>query len=362
MTKDELFGIIINEPDKNVYERAKKRFDRLAKPIDGFGYFEDMVCKIASNQRTDRPDISKKGLVIMIADNGVTCEGVSQTSSDVTLSVAKLMGAKKSTVGVMTEGYPVDIIPVDIGINSDEIIPGVAGMKIKHGTGNISKEPAMTEEECLAAISAGMSVADMCSKRGIKLVATGEMGIGNTTTSTALFCALSGCGVEETVGRGAGLSDEGLKKKTDVIKRSLSLHKLNNIPVNTLEKPYVFNALKSVGGFDIAGLAGLYTRCAQLGITIVIDGFISAVAALVASALNPNVKGYLLASHSGREKGSQMVLDMLGLVPVIHADMALGEGTGAVMLFPLLDMVMSVYNNGISFSDTDIAQYERFDI
>lgn len=362
MTKEEFFEIIIDNPDESAYKNAKKRFDSIAKPLDGFGDFETMICKIASDQRTDKPDISKKGLVIMIADNGVTSEGVSQTSSDVTLSVARLMGAKKSTVGVMTEGYSVDIIPVDLGINSDEIIPGVAGMKIKHGTGNISKEPAMTEEECLAAISAGMSVADMCKERGIKLVATGEMGIGNTTTSTALFCALSGCGVEETVGRGAGLSDEGLKKKTDVIKRALNLHKLNNIPVDALEKPYVFNALKSVGGFDIAALAGLYTRCAQLGITIVIDGFISAVAALAASALNPNVKGYLLASHSGREKGSQMVLDMLGLIPVIHADMALGEGTGAVMLFPLLDMVMSVYNNGISFSDTDIVQYERFDI
>ena len=362
MTKEELFEIIIDNPDENAYKSAKKRFDSLAKPLDGFGAFESAICKIASDQCTDKPDISKKGLVIMIADNGVTCEGVSQTSSDVTLSVARLMGAGKSTVGVMTEGYSVDIIPADLGINSDEIIPGVTGMNIKHGTGNISREPAMTEEECLAAISAGMSVADMCSKRGIKLVATGEMGIGNTTTSTALFCALSGCGVDETVGRGAGLSDEGLKKKTDVIKRSLSLHKLNNRPVNALEKPYVFNALKSVGGLDIAGLVGLYTRCAQLGITIVIDGFISAVAALAASALNPNVKGYLLASHSGREKGSQMVLDMLGLVSVIHADMALGEGTGAVMLFPLLDMVMSVYNNGISFSDTDIAQYERFEI
>lgn len=362
MTKEEFFEIIIDNPDESAYKNAKKRFDSLAKPLDGFGDFETMICKIASDQRTDKPDISKKGLVIMIADNGVTSEGVSQTSSDVTLSVARLMGAKKSTVGVMTEGYSVDIIPVDLGINSDEIIPGVAGMKIKHGTGNISKEPAMTEEECLAAISAGMSVADMCKERGIKLVATGEMGIGNTTTSTALFCALSGCGVEEATGRGAGLSDEGLKKKTDVIKRALSLHELNNIPVDTLEKSYVFNALKSVGGLDIAGLAGLYTRCAQLGITIVIDGFISAVAALAASALNPNVQGYLLASHSGREKGSQMVLDMLGLIPVIHADMALGEGTGAVMLFPLLDMVMSVYNNGISFSDTDIVQYERFDI
>lgn len=361
MTKEELFEIIIEKPDESAYLSAKKRFDSLAKPLDGFGAFETAICKIASAQCTDKPDISKKGLVIMIADNGVTCEGVSQTSSDVTLSVASLMGAGKSTVGVMTERYPVDIIPIDLGINSDEIIPGVTAMKIKHGTGNISKEPAMTEEECLAAISAGMSAADMCRERGIKIVATGEMGIGNTTTSTALFCALSGCKVEEVIGRGAGLSDEGLKRKTDVIKRSLSLHELNNTPAYPLGKSYVFNALERVGGLDIAGLAGLYTRCGQLGITIVIDGFISAVAALVASAVNPVIKGYLLASHSGREKGSQMVLDMLDLIPVIHADMALGEGTGAVMLFPLLDMVMSVYNNGVSFSDTDIAQYERFD-
>ncbi len=362
MTKEELFEIIIDKPDENAYKKAKKRFDSLAKPLDGFGAFEDAICKIASDQCTDKPDISKKGLVIMIADNGVICEGVSQSSSDVTLSVARMMGEGKSTVGVMTEEYPVDIIPVDLGIKSDEKIPGVTGLKVKQGTGNISKEPAMTEEECLAAISAGMRTADMCRERGIKLVATGEMGIGNTTTSTALFCALSGCRVEDATGRGAGLSNEGLQKKTDVIKRSLSFHKLNNTPVNTLEKSYVFNALKCVGGLDIAGLVGLYTRCGQLGITVVIDGFISAVAAFAAVAVNPGIKGYLLASHSGREKGSRMALDMMGLIPVIHADMALGEGTGAVMLFPLLDMVMSVYNNGTAFSDTDIAGYERFDI
>ena len=362
MTKDELFEIIIDKPDESAYKRAKKRFDSLAKPLDGFGSFEAAICKIAADQCTDKPDISKKGLVIMIADNGVTCEGVSQTSSDVTLSVARLMGVGKSTVGVMTERYPVDIIPVDVGINSDEKIPGVTVLKVKKGTGNISKEPAMTGEECLAAISAGMSAADKCMERGIQIVATGEMGIGNTTTSTALFCALSGCEVEDAVDRGAGLSDEGLDKKTHVIKRSLAFHKLNNTTAKTLEKSYVFNALKCVGGLDIAGLAGLYTRCAQLGITVVIDGFISAVAALTAVSFNPGVKGYLLASHSGREKGCQKVLDMLDLIPVIHGDMALGEGTGAVMLFPLLDMVMSVYNNGMSFSDTGIAQYERFDI
>ncbi len=361
MTKEELFEIIIDEPDVNAYKNAAARFDSLAKPIDGFGAFEKMICKIASDQRTDRPDISRKGLVIMIADNGVVEEGVSQTTPDVTGSVARLMGKRRSTVGVMTEGYPVDIIPIDVGTDSSGQIPGVIDCKAAHGTKNIAKECAMSEEECLAAVSAGIGAADMCKERGIKLVATGEMGIGNTTTSSALFCALSQSPATAVAGRGAGLDDEGLQIKTDVIERALRLHKLNNTHENALDREFVFNALKCVGGLDIAALAGLYTGCARNAITVVIDGFISAVAALTAYAWHPEVKGYILASHSGKERGCKGALDMLGLDPVIYADMALGEGTGAVMLFPLLDMVMSVYDNGTVFADTGIRQYERYD-
>lgn len=361
MTKEEFFGIIIEKPDDEAYKKAKSVFDSLAKPIDGLGLFEHMICTIASNQRTDRPDISSRGLVIMIADNGVTAEGVSQTSADVTLSVARLMGMNKSTVGVMAENQKFSIIPVDIGIDYDQMIPGVIDKKVAKGTGSITTEPAMSEADCLLAIERGMSVADMCNERGIKIVATAEMGIGNTTTSSALLCALSGRAPVDVTGRGAGLSDEGLQTKTHVIERSLRYHKLNNTNARELTPAYALHALSCVGGLDIAGLTGLYTRCAQLGITTVIDGLISAVAALVAVAVHPMVKGYLLASHSGKEKGCRMALDMLGLSPAIDADLAVGEGTGAVMLFPLLDMVMNVYNNGTVFADTDIAQYKRFD-
>lgn len=361
MTKKELFDIRIDKPSKEVHESTKRCFDALAKPIDGFGRFEDMICRIASVQDTTEPDISKKALVIMCADNGVVAEGVSQCGSDVTLSVARLMAKNESTVGIMTKGYPLDIIPVDIGIDSDEKIEGLVDAKIRKGTGDIAKESAMTESECLAAISEGIRIAKLCSDKGIKLIATGEMGIGNTTTSTALFCAITGKDPKEYTGRGAGIGNEGLSRKIGVIERALMLHGFAGRD-HCKDKDDVLSALSKLGGLDISGLAGLYIGAAEYHISIVIDGAISAVAALTAERLIKGCRDYMLASHTGREKITWAALSAMDLVGVIDADMALGEGTGAVMLFPLLDMVMAVCSSGTTFDSASIESYERFDI
>ena len=361
MTKEELFDLVIQEPDKEAKEAAKERFDSLAKPLDGLGVFEDMICRIASVQRTSMPDISKRALVIMCADNGVVAEGVSQTGPEVTAKVAALMAENSSSAGVMARNISVDIIPVDIGIDSDEIIPGLINKKIRKGTGNIAITRAMNEDECLSAISAGIDIVADCHDKGIKLIATGEMGIGNTTTATTLLCALTGSDVAEVVGRGAGLGDEGLERKTHVIKRALKTYeKLNNTCKITPTKQYSLDVLGALGGLDIAALSGVYIGGAMYGITTVVDGLISACAALAAEYICPGVKQYMLASHRGREKGCECVLTHLGLKSVLDADMALGEGTGAIMLFPLLDMVMSLYRDGTSFKDTSIQKYERF--
>lgn len=358
--KQDLSDITIEEPGEEVYVKARENFDSLAKPLDGFGVFEDIICRVAAIQGTDRPDISKKGLIIMCADNGVVAEGVSQAGSDVTLNVAKLMAENKSTVGVMAAGLPVEIIPVDIGIASDEKIDGLIDKKIAAGTKNIAKEPAMTFEECLSAIYAGIDTVKLCRDRKINILATGEMGIGNTTTSTALFCALSGSRVRDIAGRGAGLSDEGLIRKTEVIENALKLHGFKHGPAGIPSFDYALRALSVLGGFDIAGLAGVFIGAAKYRIPVIIDGFISAVAALTAVYLKPVAARYMIASHTGREKGTEKVLDKIGIKSVINADMALGEGTGAVMMFPLMDMVMSVYKNGTGFIDTKISRYERF--
>ena len=360
MTREELFGTRIEKPDKMFYDRAKEGFDRLAKPIDGLGTFEDMICRIAAVQGTLMPDIERKALIIMCADNGVVAEGVSQTGSEVTAKVAELMGQRKSNVGVMAGSMMVDIIPVDIGINCKDMIGGIENRKIARGTKDMAREKAMTEDETLRAIQCGMDLVKDCHDKGIRMIATGEMGIGNTTTATALLCALTGAKVEDLTGRGAGLTDEGLARKTDVIKRSLKLHKLNNTHKITPSQLYTMNALQAVGGLDIAGIIGVYIGCALYGITGVIDGMISATAALTADYICRGCRDYMLASHRGREKGCQYALSLLGLKSVIDADMALGEGTGAIMVFPLLDMVMNLYREGVRFADTAIMQYERY--
>lgn len=360
MTESKLFDIRIDEPSAPIYSRAKEKFDSLAKPVDGLGRFEDIICRIAAIRGSVMPDISNKCLVIMCSDNGVVDEGISQTDRSVTAEVAALMGKNKSSVGAMTSSYPVKIIPVDIGIDCNERIEGVLDRKIARGTGNISKEPAMTSRQCLDAIQTGIDMAVSCACQGFDIIATGEMGIGNTTSSTALFCALTGTDVKSVTGRGAGLSDEGLKRKTQVIESALKFHGLDSCPGKP-DREYAFAALAKVGGLDLAGLAGVFIGGAQNHVPVVIDGAVSAVAALAAYYIAPGCEKYMIASHKGREAATA-ALSVMGLFPVIDADMALGEGTGAVLLFTMLDMIMSVYRDGTRFEETDIDRYERFNV
>ena len=358
MTLKELMDINIIYPDRKIYDSAKDRWDHIAKPIDGLGDLEKIICRICAIQGKVLPDISKKALIIMCADNGVVCENITQTGQGVTASVAHLMAERQSSVCIMTKDYPLDIFPVDIGIASDETINGIINRKVAMGTGNILREPAMSSEQCLKAVNTGIDIVRDCSEKGYGLIATGEMGIGNTTTSTALCCALTGQKPESITGRGAGLSDEGLRRKTQVICEALIRHGLaeNECP----DKEYAFNALSKVGGLDIAGLAGVFIGGAIYHIPVLIDGFISAVAAYCAQMMVPGSVAYMIASHTGKEKGTGVVLNRLGLKAVIDADLSLGEGTGAVLLLPMLDMSMALYREGIVFSDTDIEEYKRY--
>ncbi|MBR3307592.1 MAG: nicotinate-nucleotide--dimethylbenzimidazole phosphoribosyltransferase [Lachnospiraceae bacterium] len=356
MTREELLSLKASCPDREIYVRTKAAWDSLAKPVDGLGYFEELHCRTAAIKEDTHPDISRKRLVIMCADNGVTAEGVTQTDRSVTASVAALMGKRRSSAGIMTKGMPLDILTVDIGIDIPHTPEGVLDKKVAAGTADLLRERAMTEEQCLKALSAGIAIAEESREKGYGIIATGEMGIGNTTTSTALLCALTGLAPAEVTGRGAGLSDEGLKSKIKVIEEALAFHGLSQ----GSDPAYAFEALCCVGGLDIAGIAGMFIGGMLFKLPVVIDGLISAAAALCAERMVPGCREYMLPSHSGKEKGTARILELLGLKSVIDADMALGEGTGAVMLFPLLDMVFSLYENGTAFADTDITKYERF--
>ena len=344
--------------DKNTYEEILRRWDRIAKPLGSLGRFEEMTARIGAVQGTADLDISKRAVIMMCADNGIVEEGISQSGQEVTRSVAEWMGRGESSVCRLAAACKADTIPVDAGINMEGSPQGVAGRKVMMGTRNFRKEPAMTEDECMQAINAGIDTVCECSMEGYRLLAAGEMGIGNTTTSAALASALLGLDVDEVTGRGAGLSDAGLKRKKEIIREALDRYRPDGADQKSPE--YTMEMLAAVGGLDIAGMAGVFIGGAICHIPVVIDGFISSVAALVAERLAPGCRSYMLASHCGREPGMKKVLDELGLEPVIDAGLALGEGTGAVMLFPLLDAALALYRDGLVFDDTEVEQYERF--
>lgn len=353
-----LTGIKIDKPDKISYESVRKTWDIISKPIDGLGDFEKIICRIAAIQRTDRPDISKRAALIFCADNGIVEEGISQSGKEITLSVARALGSGISSACTLAKSAGVTVIPVDVGIDTDESILGIRDMKVRKGTENFLKAPAMTESEALLAIEHGIELVKELSNDGVKIISTGEMGIGNTTTTSAVLSALLNMDSDELTGRGAGLSDEGLARKMLVIKEGTKKYSFDNIKD---PKERAFEILRCLGGLDIAALSGAFIGGAIFHVPMVIDGVISSAAALIAETLLPGVRDYLVPSHKGREKGNETALSKLGLDPLINGNMALGEGTGAIMLFPLLDSVMFYYEHGAKFSDYNIDEYKRFD-
>ena len=351
-TREGLEKLKVKAPDKEIRKNVLSNFDHVAKPIDGLGRFEALTAQIGAIQGTEIIDISQKAVIIMCADNGIAREGISQSGQEVTLAVVRSMANKKSSVGKMAEIVGVDTIPVDIGVNHKDSIPGVLDRKISLGTRNFRNEPAMTEEETIKAIFTGIEMVFDCKEKGYKILATGEMGIGNTTTSSAVTVALLGCEVAEVTGRGAGLSDEKLVHKQRIISEAIDKYELKEADA--------LQILETVGGFDIAGLTGVCIGGALYHVPIVLDGVISMVAALLAERIVPGTKEYLIPSHKGKEPAAERLAKELGVEPVIDGNMALGEGTGAVMMFSLLDIALSVYEDRTTFSDIKIEQYERF--
>lgn len=350
--KEELLAMKIEGPDEDIRRQVLKNWDRIAKPLDGLGRFELLFAQIGAVTRSAQIDISRKAVIIMCADNGIVEEGVSQSGQEVTAAVAKEMAEKQSSVGKMAEVIGADTFPVDIGINCGEPLEGLIQKKVRYGTRNFRKEPAMTEEETIKAVFAGIEVAEICKSKGYQLLATGEMGIGNTTTSTAVAAALLGCDAEEITGRGAGLDDKGLKIKKRVINEAIARYGLKQADAMTV--------LMTVGGLDIAGLVGVCIGSALFHLPVVLDGVISLTAALLAERLLPGTKSCFIASHKGKEQACAKLIEELDLHPVIEADLALGEGTGAVMMMGLLDMAAAVYNDRTTFGDIRIEQYKRY--
>lgn len=339
--------------DEQAVKESRLHWDGIAKPIDGLGKMERMIEKIAGIQKTPDVRLDRKAVVVFCADNGVVEEGVTQTDSSVTAVVTENFAKGIASVNRMAAVAGAEVLPVDIGVAGLIREPGVRDMKIACGTANLRREPAMTMEQTLEAIHAGIGLAGELKDVGYDLLAVGEMGIGNTTTSSAVAAGMLGLNAVAVTGRGAGLSRSGLEKKIQVIKDAIRLHQPD--PERPLE------VLAALGGFDLAGICGLMLGGAIYRIPVVMDGMICASAALVAQKICPLVTDFLLPSHMGREPVCGLAMERLGLDPVIHADLALGEGTGAVMLFPLLDMAYEVYKENSTFADIRIQAYEKYE-
>lgn len=334
--------------DQAAAERAQEKWNSIAKPLHSLGKLEEHVIRIAGITGTEDVKLEKKALIVMCADNGVVEEGVTQTGQEVTAIVAENFLTCNSSAAIMCKKAGVDIFPIDIGMAADTKVPSY---KVAYGTKNMTKEPAMTREEALQAVLTGFRIAGEKKAEGYQILATGEMGIGNTTTSSAVASVLLEQPVELMTGRGAGLSGEGLNRKIAAIKTAIQKHDPHRgDPIDVLAK---------VGGFDIAGLVGVYLGGAYYRMPVVIDGFISAVAALTAAKLCPSAAEYMIASHVSKEPGTRIILEELGMSASLTCDMCLGEGTGAVAFLPVLEMALEVYRKMSTFSDNNIEDYEE---
>lgn len=336
----------IHPASENAMDEAKEKWSHIAMPLHSLGRLQDTVVRIAGMTGDSQVNLRKKALVVMCADNGVVEEGVTQSGQEVTLIVAENFLKKKATVSLFCRQAGADIFPVDIGIASDSHI---INRKIAYGTKNMAKEPAMTREQAVQALEVGISMAEELKAQGYSIIATGEMGIGNTTTSSAVTAVLLHKDPSEVTGRGAGLSSEGLGRKVDTIRKAIALHQP--------DPEDVVDVLAKVGGLDLAGLTGVFLGGAALGIPVVADGFISCTAALCAIRMCPEVREYLITSHQSKEPASAMILQELGVPVFLTCDMCLGEGTGAVAIYPLLDMAMAVYNGMCTFQDIQMDDY-----
>lgn len=339
----------ISVPDSSAYIAAKERWDSIAKPIGSFGLLEEMIQKIAAVQGTPDVDISKRTVVVMCGDHGVVSEGVTQCGQDVTAECAKAIAEGCSNINAVAAACNADVIAVDVGIAADVKCESLVKRKVVYGTKNIASGSAMTLEQTEEAITVGLDTVKQLKAKGTKLMITGEMGIGNTTPTSAISAVLLDLPPEETTGRGAGLSSEGLQRKINAVKRAIEVNRVSE------DKP--LELLQKLGGVEIAAMTGLFLGGAYYRIPVIIDGVISAAAAAIACKIQPVCKEYMLASHCSGEPVGEKLLGYCGLKAPINAGLRLGEGTGGVLLLPLLDGALALYNNAHRFDDTSIERY-----
>lgn len=348
MTLEETLSSI-HGADEGAREASLHWWDSLAKPLGSLGRLEEAVTRIAALTGSANVVLDERVLLVLCADNGVIAQGVSQSDETVTAAVTTALGAGHSTVNYMAHAARCRVLSVDVGVRDFPGAAGVLSRRVRNGTADITQGPAMTRPDCIKAIETGIALAGEQKARGASILLTGEMGIGNTTTSCAVASVLLGLPPRSLAGRGAGLSDVGLERKVRAIERAIDFNRPDSAdPVDVLQK---------VGGLDLAGLCGVCLGGALYRVPVLLDGLIATVAALCAVGLCPDAKDALLASHLSAEPAARAVLDALGLEGLISAGLRLGEGSGAVAALTLLDLALSVYHSGNTFDQIGIEAY-----
>ena len=341
----------IEKPDRSLEKEIQNHLDNLTKPPGSLGMLEDIAKKYCLARQTTAPRINKKAIYTFAGDHGVVEEGVSAYPKEVTPQMVLNMLNGGAAINVLARHANASVYVVDIGVDFDfKDAPGLIKKKIGKGTNNIRKGPAMTKEEAIQAIEVGIELANRAVEQGVDLLGTGDMGIGNTTPSAALFAALMQEKVENITGRGTGIDDNRLKNKIDVIKDSLEVNKEHlTDPISTLA---------ALGGYEIAGICGLILGGAANKIPVVVDGFISSAGAIVAYKINPVVKEYIFFSHKSQETGHVKFLNWIGEKPILDLGMRLGEGTGAALAMTIIEAAIKIYNEMATFDSAGVSKKE----
>ncbi len=330
-------------------EQAQLKQNNLTKPPGSLGLLEEIAIRLSAMQQTDSPVIKKVSIVVYAADHGIADENVSAFPQAVTAEMVKNFSAGGAAISVLAKELGAKLQVANLGTVVElDTLSGVIDKRIAAGTQNFLRQPAMNEAQLTEALLVAQQIVENEKKAGCELFIAGDMGIANTSSATAIACALMSCSAEEITGRGTGLDDNGLAHKIDVIQRSLQQHRLDpQSPVTILQ---------TVGGFEIAAMTASYIRCAQLGLPALVDGFIATSAAMLAIAINPEVKNWLFFAHASAEPGHKKMMEFLQVKPLIDFNLRLGEGSGAAVVVPLMRMACALHNNMATFAQAGVSE------
>ncbi len=341
----------IEKIDFSLAEETQRRLDSLTKPQGSLGRLEELAKQIVEITKNESPAIKNKVIFVMAGDHGVVEEGVSAFPQGVTQQMVFNFIRGGAGINVLARHVGAKVIVVDMGIAEEIRIQKAKNFrdkKINFGTENMVKGPAMSRVEAIRSIEAGIEVFEEELQRGIDIVGTGDMGIGNTTPSSAIVSAITGAAVSDVTGRGTGIDDKTFAKKQGVIEKALA--------INNPDPEDAIDVLSKVGGFEIGGIAGVILGAASKRIPVVIDGFISGAGALIAHQLEPKVKDYMVAAHCSVEKGHRVILDYMGLKPVLDLELCLGEGTGAALAMSVIEAGIKILTQMATFQDASVSE------